>query len=523
MEVKIFVFILLVVAGFIYECNSSRILVLLPISPRSQKIAFDALVNELANRNHDVTYVTMYKQSKEVKGVKTILLGNQMDEYFEDITEKMFNSSVALSLAVFPKIANLFTEMCEILWMDENFAKFTNNPGRYDVVLVNSMLNECYLAFAGKLGAPIVILSVPALFPNLAWALDIPNPISYLPAPLLPYHYKMTFFQRVWNFLVSNAMHALFTHIVAPLSEQTVKKYIPDAKSAYDIVANASLLLTNTHVSFEGPRPSMPYMVEVGCMHCNPGKSLPKDLQTFIHGSGNDGFIVFSLGTVVKGRFMNDQFVTAFVEAFGQLKQRVIWKYEKQLKNLPPNVMIVSWLPQQDLMAHPMCKLAITHGGYLSLQEVAYHGVPLLGVPLGADRIRNIFQATEMGFALPLNDWQNLTKDGLLKTLKELLYNPKYREHSQQLSALMKDRPEHPLQTAMYWIEYIIRNKGAPHLKSGANHLNIFQYFLIDVICFLALVVVTVLFIIFKVTRLLIRYLLRLCSRSKTSKQKKRQ
>lgn len=69
--------------------------------------------------------------------------------------------------------------------------------------------------------------------------------------------------------------------------------------------------------------------------------------------------------------------------------------------------------------------MAITHGGLLSLQEVAYHGVPLLGVPLGIDRIKNINTATNMGFAMSLDDWNNLTVASLVNKINELIYNPK--------------------------------------------------------------------------------------------------
>ena len=44
----------------------------------------------------------------------------------------------------------------------------------------------------------------------------------------------------------------------------------------------------------------------------------------------------------------------AFVSAFSKLKQRVLWKYETEtMDNLPPNVKLSKWLPQQDVLGHP--------------------------------------------------------------------------------------------------------------------------------------------------------------------------
>lgn len=61
-----------------------------------------------------------------------------------------------------------------------------------------------------------------------------------------------------------------------------------------------------------------------------------------------------------------------------------------------------------------------------------------------------------------------------------------------------------PLDRAIYWIEYVIRNGGANHLKSDSIGLNDLQYFLVDLsIILLSLTAVIVWFcylIITKVT-----------------------
>lgn len=39
-----------------------------------------------------------------------------------------------------------------------------------------------------------------------------------------------------------------------------------------------------------------------------------------------------------------------------------------------------------------------------------------------------------------------------------------------------------PRETAAFWVEYVVRHKGAPHLKSKADNLNLMQYLLLDII-----------------------------------------
>jgi glucuronosyltransferase len=57
----------------------------------------------------------------------------------------------------------------------------------------------------------------------------------------------------------------------------------------------------------------------------------------------------------------------------------------------------------------------------------------------------------------------------------------------------------------VYWTEYVIRHKGAPHLRSAALDLAWYQYFLLDVIAVLALAVGSVVMIIFFTFRAILR------------------
>lgn len=61
-----------------------------------------------------------------------------------------------------------------------------------------------------------------------------------------------------------------------------------------------------------------------------------------------------------------------------------------------------------------------------------------------------------------------------------------YKENVQKLSALHNDRPVDPLDLSVYWTEYVMKHKGAKHLKAAVHDLNWFQYFSLDVITFLA-------------------------------------
>lgn len=57
-----------------------------------------------------------------------------------------------------------------------------------------------------------------------------------------------------------------------------------------------------------------------------------------------------------------------------------------------------------------------------------------------------------------------------------------YKESMERLSAIIKDEPQPSLDQAIWWIEYILRNNGAKHLRPAVQDLIWPQYLLLDVL-----------------------------------------
>lgn len=87
-------------------------------------------------------------------------------------------------------------------------------------------------------------------------------------------------------------------------------------------------------------------------------------------------------------------------------------------------------------------------------------------------------------------------------------------------SKLFLDREISPTNRAIYWTEYVIRNKGAHHLQSAAVHLNLMQLVLLDVVSFLILIIATIILILYFIIRYVFRKVCR--SKSKCIDQKKK-
>ena len=100
--------------------------------------------------------------------------------------------------------------------------------------------------------------------------------------------------------------------------------------------------------------------------------------------TAEEGVVYVSSGSSIKPSQMRAEQKEVFLETFRQLGAPVVWKWDEDtIPNLPPNVKLSKWVPQQDLLAHPNLRVFVTHGGLLSLQEALYRKTVLVGIPLG--------------------------------------------------------------------------------------------------------------------------------------------
>lgn len=58
----------------------------------------------------------------------------------------------------------------------------------------------------------------------------------------------------------------------------------------------------------------------------------------------------------------------------------------------------------------------------------------------------------------------------------------RYQNRVKELKDLFRDQPMTGLEKTVWWIEYVIRHKGAKHLRSSAADMSWFEYYLVDVI-----------------------------------------
>ncbi|XP_003985359.1 UDP-glucuronosyltransferase 2A2 isoform X2 [Felis catus] len=298
----------------------------------------------------------------------------------------------------------------------------------------------------------------------------IPAPASYVPAALSELTDHMTFGERVKNTISYLLQDYIFESYWGEWNSY-YSKVLGRPTTLCEVMGKAEIWLIRTYWDFEFPRPYLPNFEFVGGLHCKPAKPLPK----------------------------------------------VLWRYKgKKPATLGANTRLYDWIPQNDLLGHPKTKAFITHGGTNGIYEAIYHGVPMVGVPMFADQPDNIAHMKAKGAAVEVNI-NTMTSEDLLNALRTVINESSYKENATRLSRIQHDQPVKPLDRAVFWIEFVMRHKGAKHLRPAAHDLTWFQYHSFDVIGFLLVCAATAIFLVTKCCLFSCQKL------GKTGKKKKRE
>ncbi|XP_042881389.1 UDP-glycosyltransferase UGT5-like [Penaeus japonicus] len=469
--------LVLVLLSFVDPSHAYRALFLAPVASKSHKNFFSGVTQALAAAGNQVTLVTPYAPKRETPNIREVVLRDaDLHDYFPNafsgnIMAPPFivmkgSFDVCLRTLASPEVQDLLKE-------------------EFDVVLLTSFFSDCYLSVVHQLKVPFIYVSPLGLVAPQADIAGCPTFPSFSPAPVFTFDHPMSFTQRLANTLGEVVASGVFRYLIGYVNDWTCRSrgLCPDdMPHVNDMRLNSSLVILNSVKNLESPvRPYVPGVIHAGGIHCKPAKALPQDLAQWVDESGEEGFIFFSLGSAVKPSDLPEKYRKILVSVFGSLRQRVLWKWDDDsMADLPSNVRLGKWLPQQDILSHPKLRLFITHGGLLSTLESTYHGTPVLGVPVFGDQIGNMMEVQRQGWGRTLR-WGEFDEDAFRKTIYDIMGNEKMLDVVQKRSAVMRDLPLSPADEVTYWVSYIVRHKGAPHLRSPVFALRWYQLYNVDV------------------------------------------
>ncbi|XP_056324440.1 UDP-glucuronosyltransferase 1-6-like isoform X2 [Danio aesculapii] len=481
------------------EANWTGSLLVIPMDG-SHWTGVKALAEEMGRRGHKVTVVI-----PEV----SVLLGpgkhyvtrtfpvpygkQQLDELQARNAEVMESKQLPLMEKISTRITNMrkFVDLqratAESLLLNQELVDFLRKQN-FDAVLTSPAVpTGAILAYNLSLPAVYMLRGLPCGLDSVATACS--NPPSYIPRFFTHNSDRMTFGQRVVNVLVS-IVEPLLCRLIYWTTEDVASSFMQRDVSVAEVLSSGTLWLLRYDFTLEFPKPLMPNMVLIGGINCAVRRPLTKEVEEFVNGSGEHGIVVFSLGSLVSS--MPKEKADIFFKAFSVIPQRVLWRYTGEIPdNVPENVKLMKWLPQNDLLGHPKARAFITHGGTHGIYEGICHGVPMVMLPLFGDQADNVHRVATRGVGVILSI-HDITVETLLDALNNVINNSSYKQKMQKLSAIHNDRPIQPLDLAVFWTEFVMRHKGADHLRPAAHELNWLQYHSLDVIGFLLLIVLIV-------------------------------
>ncbi|KAM8806608.1 UDP-glucuronosyltransferase 1A1-like [Eudromia elegans] len=467
----------------------------------SHWLSMRPVVERLAQRGHEVVVlapeISLRIASSALYTMKTYSVSYSKDYVeaeFKKMGYKFFTSQPFLEkLTRMTNVTAMFFDSCKRLLADKELIKYLEES-TFDVVFMDPFF-PCGQIVAEYLSVPSV-----HLLRGLPCSIDFhatlcPNPPSYVPQFFTRYTDRMTFPQRVHNFVFSLGNSLVCFFLYSPY-DRLIKEFLQQDTTLLELLSHAAIWLMKFDFVFEYPRPVMPNMVFVGGVSCTQKKALSQEFEAIVNASGEHGIVVFSLGSMVSEIPMKK--AIEITKALGTVPQTVLWRYTGEVPpNMPKNIKLVKWLPQNDLLAHPKTRAFITHGGSHGIYEGICNAVPMVLMPLFGDQMDNAKRIETRGAGVTLNILEMTSKD-ISDALHAVINDKKYKENIKRLSDLHLDRPIHPLDLAVYWVEFVMRHKGAPHLRAAAHDLNWIQYHSLDVIAFLLAVVLLSLFISLK-------------------------
>jgi len=364
---------------------------------------------------------------------------------------------------------------CSALLNDESIRMHLFNT-KYDIAIVDPAALKCHVSLLYQMKIPIILLGIVPM----DWTLRIPSLPSFVPSLFSTFGESMSFLERLQNTLIHFASEMLFIVLAA----QSLPGTNPPARVS-DVINTVQLNFVLDDISISYPKPAMSNFIYIGDAIPEAVKTLPKEIEAFVQ-SAQDGVIIVSFGSYFD--YLPSEVNTKLCSAFKQIPQRVVWKLKnKTACDADANkVMLLDWLPQNDLLSHGNVKLFISHCGINSILESVYHSTPILAFPASLDQPHNARRLANLGLGYEMN-LRDFSTDDLTSKISAILSDETILKNIRRASELMRKRPDKPGRRLSYWVQHVV-DYGSNHLKTKAYELNIFQFWCFDVL--LALVII---------------------------------
>ena len=277
----------------------------------------------------------------------------------------------------------------------------------------------------------------------------------------------MPFVGRLKNSLMNLGILAMHIYVT---SDEMVAKFAPDRPriSTDEIMTQAEIFLVETDPIMDFGRPELPNTRLIGSTAGIPPKVLKEPFKTFMD-TADQGVVLVTFGSIVSEY---PEYVSSkLLRALQSLNQKTVWRAASVKSPNPDKILTYSWVPQNEILAHKNTRLFISHCGANGQYEAMYHGVPTLCMPLTGDQNYNAQRGKVKGFGL-IGDIRYDTSDDLVRLMKEMLENDKYKKAITTASDMYRELYKLPINKSAYWLDHVLRYGGS-HLRTAGQNMSI--------------------------------------------------
>jgi glucuronosyltransferase len=258
-------------------CHGENILFFFGFSTYSHRIAVWPLVQQLADRGHNVTFYQPISPKIPDPRVHELFPsafkrlpppGRKRLEEFDFLGIRLKEGRIGNQL-VSASLPKLGIEYCEDFLRSPEIMEWVESSS-FDLLILDSLCaNECGLGLGAKFGAKVILYSSGGGEPSWPDSFGFPVESSWLTNQYFPFRTPMSLWERALNTLLPVLVHLQREWFYYPALETLLRKELgmPDMPPLAQLEKSSHLALINTHFSEGEPNSIPPFMIPIGGMH----------------------------------------------------------------------------------------------------------------------------------------------------------------------------------------------------------------------------------------------------------------
>ncbi|PVD26841.1 hypothetical protein C0Q70_11988 [Pomacea canaliculata] len=469
-------------------CTAVCCLVLLPLCVGGKRVVFMPMpftshtnyhtnvARTLARQGHEV-WLTMpdYLVNRRVLDTTNLtVIEYQTLINFEEIMTAALAGNYFKGLSEdWSLVMSIGLQFCDTLLTNASFFEQVKELRPDLFVFDNIRFIHMMTIISYRLGVPFSFLGT-AYEPSYQ---RIPLQPCNMPFVTFSYNHHKSFLQRVLTTLI----HVYASAVDGFSYKDAVSRYAPEMPflTIDMLVARAEIWLVETDHILDYPRPSMPNVKLIGGTVTGPGKPLPPQFKSFMDDT-KEGVAIVSFGSYVLSP--PEPITQKVISVLQDLPFKSIFRSNISSPN-SKKIVTSSWIPQNDLLAHPNTRVFFSHCGKNGQYEALFHAVPVVCTPQFADQFYNAERMRVKGMAETV-DLNTVSTHELHSTILKVATNTSYKQAITKASELFKIEFGVPVEKAAFWLDHVMKYGGS-HLRSSGHEVPFLQFWCLDVYAFL--------------------------------------